>query len=380
MIMNDGNQKEGTRVKPPITTPPPVADPTTTTSVTGAQLQAMIDEGVTAVLAARATTRNGDDSHTSGTGVRRNERAVRECTYQDFMKCQPLFFKGTEGVVDLTQWFERMETVFSHKPLQEGLPPVEEQESGIGNAVARAYAVEFGRAKPDNKRCDGPSNLPTSGISHDLYLVLHCCTGPYLIGPSELNELADQLLELSRQRFIRPSSCTWGVQFIRQEDRWIAPGGVYSKDQDLRISKSTKQPSEDNIELLKKEIAKPMGTKLTQRRSILCEVTNKKQVPVIKAELCCCTIFWLYPMEVNDLSYIAMLFKKGLGNVLMQWEKAVVFALKIWRHYLYGTKCTVFTDHKSLQHILNQKELNMRQRRWKEREPPLRVPCFCHEY
>ncbi|GKE79117.1 putative reverse transcriptase domain-containing protein [Tanacetum coccineum] len=43
---------------------------------------------------------------------------------------------------------------------------------------------------------------------------------------------------------------------------------------------------------------------------------------------------------------------------------AVVFALKIWRHYLYGTKCTVFTDHKSLQHILNQKELNMRQRRW----------------
>ncbi|GJY40589.1 putative reverse transcriptase domain-containing protein [Tanacetum coccineum] len=46
--------------------------------------------------------------------------------------------------------------------------------------------------------------------------------------------------------------------------------------------------------------------------------------------------------------------------------RAVVIALKIWRHYLYGTKCTVFTDHKSLQHILNQKELNMRQRRWLE--------------
>ncbi|GJZ19577.1 reverse transcriptase domain-containing protein [Tanacetum coccineum] len=101
-----------TRSTPVTTTPPPVADPTTTTSVTSAQLQAMIDQGVTAVLAARATTRNGDDSHTSGTGVRRNERAVRECTYQDFMKCQPLFFRGTEGVVDLTQWFERMETVF----------------------------------------------------------------------------------------------------------------------------------------------------------------------------------------------------------------------------------------------------------------------------
>ncbi|GJX76335.1 putative reverse transcriptase domain-containing protein [Tanacetum coccineum] len=45
---------------------------------------------------------------------------------------------------------------------------------------------------------------------------------------------------------------------------------------------------------------------------------------------------------------------------------AVVFALKIWRHYLYDTKCTVFTDHKSLQHILDHKELNMRQRRWLE--------------
>ncbi|KAD3641214.1 hypothetical protein E3N88_30438 [Mikania micrantha] len=82
--------------------------------------------------------------------------------------------------------------------------------------------------------------------------------------------------------------------------------------------------------------------------------------------------------------------KQGLGCVLMQREKviayasrqlkvheknytthdmelgAVVFAWKIWRHYLYGTKCTIFTDHKSLQHIFDQKELNMRQRRWVE--------------
>ncbi|GJU03647.1 putative reverse transcriptase domain-containing protein [Tanacetum coccineum] len=45
---------------------------------------------------------------------------------------------------------------------------------------------------------------------------------------------------------------------------------------------------------------------------------------------------------------------------------AVVFSLKMWRHYLYGIKCVVFTDHKSLQHILDQKERNMRQRRWLE--------------
>ncbi|GJX23594.1 putative reverse transcriptase domain-containing protein [Tanacetum coccineum] len=81
---------------------------------------------------------------------------------------------------------------------------------------------------------------------------------------------------------------------------------------------------------------------------------------------------------------------KGFGAVLMQREKviayasrqlrkneenytthdlelgAVVFALRLWRHYLYGTKCTVYTDNKILQYILDQKELNMRQRRWIE--------------
>ncbi|GJX52284.1 putative reverse transcriptase domain-containing protein [Tanacetum coccineum] len=59
----------------------------------------MIDQGVTAALTARDANRNGDDSHTSGTGVRRNEHAARECTYPDFLKCKPLNFKGTEGVL-----------------------------------------------------------------------------------------------------------------------------------------------------------------------------------------------------------------------------------------------------------------------------------------
>nr|GFC21081.1 hypothetical protein [Tanacetum cinerariifolium] len=84
------------------------------TSVTNAQLQVMIDQGVTAALAVRDALRstNGDDSHNSGTGVRRTERATRECTYTDFLKCQPLPFKGIEGVASLSQLCERMESVF----------------------------------------------------------------------------------------------------------------------------------------------------------------------------------------------------------------------------------------------------------------------------
>ncbi|GJZ91260.1 reverse transcriptase domain-containing protein [Tanacetum coccineum] len=102
--------KRATRSTLVTTTPTPTA--TTTTLVTNAQLQAMIDQGVTAALAARDANRNGDDSHTSGTGGRRTERIARECTYQDFMMCKPLYLKGTKGVVELTQWFERIETIF----------------------------------------------------------------------------------------------------------------------------------------------------------------------------------------------------------------------------------------------------------------------------
>ena len=43
---------------------------------------------------------------------------------------------------------------------------------------------------------------------------------------------------------------------------------------------------------------------------------------------------------------------------------AVVFSLKIWQHYLYGVRCTIYTDHKSLRYLMDQPNLNMRQRRW----------------
>ncbi|GJV57373.1 hypothetical protein Tco_1458378 [Tanacetum coccineum] len=71
---------------------------TTTTSITNAQLKALIDQGVADVLPARDADRsiNSDDNHNSGMGVRRQAPSACECTYPDFMKCKPLYFKGTE--------------------------------------------------------------------------------------------------------------------------------------------------------------------------------------------------------------------------------------------------------------------------------------------
>ncbi|GKD71720.1 hypothetical protein Tco_1325810 [Tanacetum coccineum] len=85
---------------------------TTTTPMTDAQLKALIAQGVADALVERDAdrSRNGDDSHDSGSDGRRRMPVARECTYSDFLKCQPLNFKGTEGVVGLTQWLEKMES------------------------------------------------------------------------------------------------------------------------------------------------------------------------------------------------------------------------------------------------------------------------------
>ncbi|GKC96900.1 putative reverse transcriptase domain-containing protein [Tanacetum coccineum] len=105
-------------------------------------------------------------------------------------------------------------------------------------------------------------------------------------------------------------------------------------------------------------------TKLTQE-NVKFDWSEKAKAAfqLLKQKLCGAQILALPEGSENFVVYCDA-SRKGLGAVLMQ--KGEVFALKMWRHYLYGTKCVVFTDHKSLQHILDQKELNMRQRRWLE--------------
>ncbi|GJU79190.1 putative reverse transcriptase domain-containing protein [Tanacetum coccineum] len=110
---------------------------------------------------------------------------------------------------------------------------------------------------------------------------------------------------------------------------------------------------------------------------------------ILKETLCNAPVLAL-PDGPNDFVVYYDASNQGFGCVLMQQgmviayasrqlkihEKnytthdlelgAVVFARKTWRHYLYGTKSVIYTDHKSLQYIFDQKELNMRQRRWIE--------------
>ncbi|GJV68436.1 putative reverse transcriptase domain-containing protein [Tanacetum coccineum] len=84
----------------------------TTTTVTEAQLQALIDQGVAAAMAKAEASRVRNGYNNNGSGSR-PAQAVRECSYSEFLKCKPLDFIGTEGVVGLTRWFEKIESVFS---------------------------------------------------------------------------------------------------------------------------------------------------------------------------------------------------------------------------------------------------------------------------
>ncbi|GJS86909.1 reverse transcriptase domain-containing protein [Tanacetum coccineum] len=137
------------------------------------------------------------------------------------------------------------------------------------------------------------------------------------------------------------------------------------------------------------KIAKPL-TLLTQKnKTYVWGDEQDEAFRILKEKLCNAPVLAL-PDGPDDFVVYCDASKQGFGCVLMQRGKviayasrqlkkheknytthdlelgAVVFALKIWRHYLYGTKSVIYTDHKSLQYIFDQKDLNMRQRRWIE--------------
>nr|GFA06466.1 putative reverse transcriptase domain-containing protein [Tanacetum cinerariifolium] len=254
---------------------------------------------------------------------------------------------------------------------------------------------------------------------------------PYRLATSEMKELPEQLKELSDIGFIRTSSSPWGapVLFVKKKDGSFRMCIDYQELNKLTLRireedmpKTTFRTRYGHYEFQ----VMPFG--LTNAPAVFMDLMNQgdkqeEAFQLLKQKLCSALIMAL-PEGSEDFIVYCDSSIKGLGVVLMQREKvisyasrqlkiheksymihdlelgAVVFALKIWRHYLYGTKCIVFTDHKSLRHILDQKELNMRQRRWlelisdydcdiryhprkanvvadalsrKEREPPLRV-------
>ncbi|GJV01561.1 putative reverse transcriptase domain-containing protein [Tanacetum coccineum] len=195
------------------------------------------------------------------------------------------------------------------------------------NLVRVPYGNKVLIIQGDRSRIRGESRL--SIIS---YIKTHKCIEkgsapvartPYGLAPTEMKELSDELKELADKGFIRPSSSPWGasVLFVKKKD------GSFRMCIDYRS---------DDFMVYCDASHKGLGAVLMQREKVI--------------------VYAFRQPKIHEKSYTTHDLELG----------AVVFALKIWRHYLYGTKYTVFTNYKSLQHILDQKEINMRQRCWLE--------------
>ncbi|GKE53538.1 putative reverse transcriptase domain-containing protein [Tanacetum coccineum] len=143
---------------------------------------------------------------------------------------------------------------------------------------------------------------------------------PYQLALFEMEELSGQLKELQDKGFIRPSLSPWGapLQEVQFLGHVINGDGIHVDPSKIEVVK--------NWEAHRTPFEVRLFLGLARQ------------------------------LKIHEKNYTTHDLELG----------AVVFSLKIWRHYLYGTKSVIYTDHKSLQHIFNQKELNMRQRRWIE--------------
>nr|GEY46252.1 putative reverse transcriptase domain-containing protein [Tanacetum cinerariifolium] len=213
------------------------------------------------------------------------------------------------------------------------------------------------------------------------------------------------ILELLRKEklYAKFSKCVFWIRTVQFLGHLIDSQGLYVDTVKIKAVKNCASPTTPT------EIRQFLGlagyyhrfikdfSKITKSLTILTQkdkkfVWGKDQemaFQILKQKLCKALILAL-PEGNNDFVVYCDASIQGLGAVLMQRQKViayasrqlkpheenytthdlelgeVVFALKIWRHYLYGTMCIVFTDHKILQHVLNQKELNMRQHHWLE--------------
>ncbi|GKE10845.1 putative reverse transcriptase domain-containing protein, partial [Tanacetum coccineum] len=241
---------------------------------------------------------------------------------------------------------------------------------------------------------------------------------PYRLAPSKMQELSRKLQELQDKGFIRPSHSPWGapVLFMKKKDGsfriWACYFSKTKEENEVHLKLVLELPRKEKLYAnfskfefwlqsgIHVDPSKIEAVKNWKAPTTPSEVRSKNQkyewgekeeeaFQTLKNNLCDAPIL-SSPDGIEDFVVYCDASNQGLGCVLMQRGKviayasrqlkiheknytthdlelgAVVFALKTWRHYLYGTKSVIYTDHKSLQHIFNQKELNMCQRRWIE--------------
>ncbi|GJW90914.1 putative reverse transcriptase domain-containing protein [Tanacetum coccineum] len=283
------------------------------------------DSVATALEAQAATWANADNTNRN---TREREAPIaRKCSYKEFMSCQPINFKGTERAVGLICWFERTKLVFSEQLYRStakvkfclwisNLCPTMVPDS--------EKMVEFSSVDLPRRPCTVKCNT-CNKVGH---LTKNCRNK----GPATRSNLLPVTVTCHAcgEKGHYANQC-------RKTTNNNAQGRAYMlRDKNAHQDPNVVIKGNDNFVVYCDASHQGLGAVLMQREKVIAYASRQ--------------------LKPNEENYTTHDLELG----------AVVFALKIWRHYLYGTKCTVFTDHKSLQHILDQKELNMRQLRWLE--------------
>ncbi|GJX47276.1 hypothetical protein Tco_0272466 [Tanacetum coccineum] len=235
---------------------------TNTTSITNAQLQAMINQGVTAALAARDADRNtnGDDNHNSGTSelalfpeesdkIEKYVGGLPDMIHGSVVASKP---KTMQDAVEIaTELMDKKIRTFAETP---------NRDTKQSLCVSRRSCIPWGNetliVHGDGSNQGHEARLaglpPTRQVEFQIDLIpgaAPVAQAPYRLAPSEMKELSEKLKELSDKGFIRPSSSPWGapVLFVKKKDRsfWIFKGPSVTSKIDLRSGLSPTEVRED---------------------------------------------------------------------------------------------------------------------------------------
>nr|GEW39210.1 reverse transcriptase domain-containing protein [Tanacetum cinerariifolium] len=364
----------------------PATTTTTTNPVTNAQLKVLIDQGVANALAARDTdkSQNNKDSHDSRMGVRRQTPSARECTSPDFMKCKPLYFKGTEGVVKLTQWFERMEIVFRISNSTE-MTWTNLKKKMIDKYYPRGEIMKL-EVEMWNLKDKGTNVVSYNQHFEELALM---SARMFPKESDKIERYVGGLPDMINGSVIasKPKTMQDTVEFATElMDKKIS---IFAKHQteNKRKFDDTSRNNQNQQQLNKKQNTDMSYTagSVEFQIDLIPGATRVARVP-----------YRLASSELKELSdqlkelsnkvFIRPGFSKISKSMTKLTQKGVKFdwgekaeaAFQLIKQKLCSAPildlleesedfvCTVFIDHKSLQHILDQKELNMRQRSWLE--------------
>nr|GEW09718.1 reverse transcriptase domain-containing protein [Tanacetum cinerariifolium] len=401
--------KRTTRANPTTTTT------TTTTFVTDAQLEALIESGVAKALVARDADRNtnGDDIHVSGTGVVKLTQwfekmetvfRIRNCSVENQIK----FYTCTLLVSALTWWNSHVMTVcpdvayamtwldlktrMTDKYCPRGEMKklenkIERYAGGLPDVIHKSVVASRPKMmqeeiEMENKLMDKRNNTWTERQAENKrkkdesfrmcinYRELNKLTVKNRYPLPRINDLFDQLHGSSVYSKIDLRSGYHQLR-VREEDipktAFKTRYGHYEFQVmpfGLMNTPANKKEQEEHLklilELLKKEELYAKFSKCElwiPKVQFLSYVIDSQGIHVDPAKIESIKD-WASPKTQTEIHQFL-----GLAGYYRRFIKGF---LKIAKHYLYETKCTVFIDHKSSQHILDQKELNMRQCRWLE--------------